>query len=379
MKFNVKAGPHTYVNCPIKCAVEGLSAVPAHCTLIGSNGADLPSQVWSKDGDTYFAWIEPRLRAGEEKTYAVDFARTTELPGVEIRDTGDLALEVSVGGSRFTCYNYSDDYPRPFLYPFHSHDGAQVTRNFPMRNDIAGEDTDHKHHRSVWIAYGDVNGTDNWCENEGHGWIRHRAFDEVTSGPVFGRIKARSVWTSPSGEPQMSDEREFTIYNVGNERLMDIRVSFIATECDVLLKDTKEGGIVSVRVASSMDGSKAGMIVNSYGGRTEAETWGRPAQWVDYYGPVNGKTYGITLMDHPDSFRYPTRWHVRDYGLFTANPFALKAYEPERDWCGDYTISKGERIDFRYRLLVHEGDAWAAGIGDRYFGFAAPPTVQVEN
>ena len=30
-------------------------------------------------------------------------------------------------------------------------------------------------------------------------------------------------------------------------------------------------------------------------------------------------------MSHPDNFRQP-RWHVRDYGLMLANPFALKAF-----------------------------------------------------
>lgn len=379
MKFHVKAGPHTYVNCPLVCALEEPAELSETGTLVGSDGSELACQVWSDEKTTVVGWIEPLLRPGEEKTYTADFRRTLECPGVEIKDTGDCTLQVSIGGKPFTCYNYSSEYPRPFLYPFLSHDGVQVTRSFPMRDDIPGEDTDHKHHRSVWIAYGEVNGTDNWCENEGHAWIRHKAFDEVISGPVFGRIRSRNLWTSADGVGQMTDVREFTIYNIDNERVVDVKVGFIASEGDVLLKDTKEGGIISVRVASSMDGDKGGMIVNSYGGRTEAETWGRPAQWVDYYGPVNGKTYGITLMDHPSSFRYPTRWHVRDYGLFTANPFALKAYEPKRNWSGDHTIKRGERIDFCYRLLVHESDTQAAGVSERYFCFASPPAVRRES
>ncbi|MGB9619825.1 MAG: DUF6807 family protein, partial [Armatimonadota bacterium] len=120
-----------------------------------------------------------------------------------------------------------------------------------------------------------------------------------------------------------------------------------------------------------------GMIVNSYGGKTEAENWGRPAHWVDYYGPVDGKTMGITIMDHPSSFRYPTRWHVRDYGLFTANPFALKYYEPGRGWNGDHTIRSGDLLHFQYRLYVHEHDTRQANCTEKYFGFIAPPKVEV--
>jgi len=37
------------------------------------------------------------------------------------------------------------------------------------------------------------------------------------------------------------------------------------------------------------------------------------AQWP-------GKTVGIAVFDHPSNPRHPTTWHVRDYGLFAANP-----------------------------------------------------------
>jgi hypothetical protein len=98
---------------------------------------------------------------------------------------------------------------------------------------------------------------------------------------------------------------------------------------------------------------------------------------VDYVGPVAGKTAGITIMDHPSSFRYPCRWHVRDYGLFAANPFALKEYEPNRNWRGDHTIKSGEHIHFGYRILVHNGNTEQAGIKERFFCFAEPPKVAV--
>jgi hypothetical protein len=377
MNITVTAGPHAYKNCPLKTPIEVNDLGSGEASLVAADGSRIPCQLFTECGAPAVAWIEQELKPGETKTYRLETAPAGAKSQVEIEDIGGDKLEVRIGGKLFTRYQYGADSPRPFLHPFIGPKGIQVTRNFPMVQDDPEDDHDHPHHRSVWVAYGEVNGTDNWSEGKEHAYQRHLRFEEVTGGPVFGRIRAVNSWTSRDGAKQMEDIREFTFYNVEPERLVEVNVTFAATEGKVELTDTKEGGIISVRVAGTMDGTKAGTIVNAYGGKTEAETWGKPAQWVDYYGPVKGETMGITIMDHPLSFRYPTRWHVRNYGLFTANPFALKYYEPDRDWNGDHTMKKGEQLFFKYRLYVHEGDTQKGECGERYFSFIAPPSVEV--
>lgn len=378
MKLTVTAGPHGYKNCPLKAPVDIHDLELGEASLVNEAGDRIPCQLFNDQGKTAVAWIEPDMKPGETKTYRFETTPAGAASGVEIEDIGDGKLEVRIGGKLFTRYHYAPEYPRPFRYPFIGPRETQVTRNFPMKQDVPNESHDHPHHRSVWVAYGEVNGTDNWSEGAGHAWIKHQKFEEVTGGPIFGRIRSVNSWVSAEGAKQMEDVREFTFFNLKSERLVDVTVRLIASSGDVSLTDTKEGGIISVRVATSMDGDKGGMIVNAYGGKTEAENWGKPAHWVDYYGPVEGKTMGITIMDHPMSFRYPTRWHVRDYGLFTANPFALKYYEPDKGWNGDYTIKNGEDLFFKYRLYVHEGDTEQAGVKDKYFGFIAPPKVKID-
>jgi len=346
-------------------------------SLVDESGNRIPCQIFSDRGAPVVAWIETEMKPHETRTYRLETTPAGLKKGVEIEDIGGGRLEVRIDGDLFTRYHYGDEWPRPFLYPFTGPDGVGITRNYPMRDDVPNEMKDHPHHRSVWVAYGEVNGTDNWSEQEGHACIRHVCFEEVMGGPVFGRIRSVNSWISHDGAKQMEDVREFTFYNLSDERIVDVNIRFTATDGDVALTDTKEGGIISVRVATSMDGDRGGSIINAYGGITEAETWGKPAHWVDYYGPVDGKTMGVTIMDHPLSFRYPTRWHVRDYGLFTANPFALQYYEPNRGFKGDYTIKNGEGIDFKYRLYVHEGDTEKAGVKEKYFGFIAPPKIAV--
>ena len=50
-----------------------------------------------------------------------------------------------------------------------------------------------------------------------------------------------------------------------NYRVIDLKIVFKFTEGDVTFADTKEGGIVSLRIATSMDQIGGGHMVNSAG------------------------------------------------------------------------------------------------------------------
>lgn len=115
---------------------------------------------------------------------------------------------------------------------------------------------------------------------------------------------------------------------------------------------------MGVRVAETIkvDAKQGGKIVNS-DGLVDQAAWGKRASWVDYYGPVEGQTVGIAMLNHPSSFRYPTYWHVRTYGLFAANPFGLHDFlgKNAKDADGSYTLKAGESLSLRYRLVFHKG------------------------
>ena len=65
------------------------------------------------------------------------------------------------------------------------------------------------------------------------------------------------------------------------------------------------------------------------------------------------------------------RWHVRAYGLFAANPFGLAAFTNDKSQNGAMTVEPGESLRFRYRVIVHPGDAKSAdvaGLWSKYAG-----------
>ena len=99
------------------------------------------------------------------------------------------------------------------------------------------------------------------------------------------------------------------------------------------------------------------------------KAWGKPATWVDCQGMVEGDHLGIAILNHPGSFRHPTTWHVRDYGLFCANPFGLQDFDKANP-PGNHIQKKGEVLKFRYRLIFHKGDEKAADIAGAYANYA---------
>ena len=186
-------------------------------------------------------------------------------------------------------------------------------------------------------------------------------------------------WVGHDGAKVCEDRRTWTFWSLpGSLRLFDLVVEFHATEGPLTFGDTKEGGILTVRVATPMDVPRTGRIANAEGGTDEPETWGKRSAWCDYCGlDEGGNLVGIALLNHPLSFRYPTYWHVRNYGLMGANPFGLKDFYGDKARDGSHSIDAGSKLCFGYRVYIHAGDAEGGHVTDMYHSYANPPVVTV--
>ena len=298
---------------------------------------------------------------------SVQPVRAASNQGVQITEQADR-LRIEINGQLFTEYFFKD-VPRPYFYPLIGPGEARMTRNWPMKN-TPDEEHDHPHHRSLWFAHGAVNGIDFWSEQKGFGKIVHDGFTEIKSGRESGLIKSRDQWIAPDGKLVCSDARTLRIYTPGSagERVFDFEITLSATNGDVTFGDTKEG-TMALRLAETMrlKGKVGhGHIINSAGVKDDA-TWGKRAEWCDYSGPVDGKTVGIAIFDNPNNPRHPTWWHVRDYGLFAANPFGQHDFEKLKDKAaGDFVIPAGKSATFRYRFYIHEGDEQQAKVAEKF-------------
>ncbi|MHC5035285.1 MAG: DUF6807 domain-containing protein, partial [Planctomycetota bacterium] len=366
--------------CPVSASVSRSPRELGDYTLVDvASDAPVAFQTSPAAGGAQIHWMVESLGPAQPREYVL--RKSSARPpasSVHVQQQDDGTVRVSVGHEFLTRYTAARDMPRPCLYPLIGPFGQGVTRAYPQE-EVEGDSTDHIHHRSLWVAWGDVNGSDNWGEEEGCGRVVHRYLDATESGPVFGRIAALNDWVDAEGNRLMQDRVEFRFYNVPPSfRLFDVDVTFYASEGDVRFGDTKEGGIVSVRVASSMEGTRSGRIENSLGATTEAETWGKRASWCDYSGRVGEHVVGIAVFDRPSNLRYPTYWHVRDYGLMTANPFGLSHFVGGGA-DGSYVLPAGANITFRYRILVHAGGTVEGDVARKYLEWVFPPSVEVQD
>ncbi|MFN3690829.1 MAG: PmoA family protein, partial [Fimbriimonadales bacterium] len=286
MRLSVHAPQAAYRQTPVWAEVRG---VPPREPAALQRGTELVSaQVVQDNGKRYLVWIEPELTRGKTKVYTVrPHPRPTE--GFQHTLT-ENALQIRYQGKPFVAYVLRGA-PKPYLYPVMGPNEKPITRHFPMQR-VAGETTDHPHHRSIWFTHGEVNGVDFWAEGSGKGNIVHLALEQVDSGPVLARWVARNEWRTPDGKPLLGERTEIVCYHTPESRWIDYTVALTALESDVKFGDTKEGTF-GVRVASSMEVTRnaGGQIVTAVGQR-DREAWGKRAPWCDYTGPVDGEIVG---------------------------------------------------------------------------------------
>jgi hypothetical protein len=282
-------------------------------------------------------------------------------------------ISVEIDNKPYTAFVLPVEGNKPYVYPLSTASGVVVTRHYPME-EVPGETHDHPHHRGLFFAHGDVNGYNFWAtepsaKTPNKASMRLKQVVEAKGGRKSGTIKAIFEGLSPDGKPIMTQTRTLTFYADPKLRTIDydIRIDPIVK---LTYGDTKEGTF-GIRLATSMSEDRTGRMVNAEGKETEKNVWGKRSAWVDYFGQVDGKTVGVAIMDHPSNPRHPTYWHSRAYGLFAANPFGVKDFTGDKSQNGDMVVDVGHPITFRYRVVIHPGNAQDANIAELYKKYAA--------
>ncbi len=305
-------------------------------------GRIFPAQV---DSGTLTAILS--LPVGEYELTPVK----AELPSLKLIPTGDDRdgkLEIIIGDKLFTSYVYTDRLYKPYLGPVMTSFGESYTR-------LDFETKEHPHHRSVFFGVGDVSldsredakNVDFWNEPANCGIQVHKGIENIKAGTAFAAFTAKTLWTSHDGVPMVDAECEYKLYSQPEGcRYVDLTLTYTASYGEIRFGETKEAGPLGVRMADPLRVENGGYMRNSYGASGERECWGKAANWCVYGGELSGHKVGVAVFDNEQNERYPTTWHIRNYGLFAANNLYFR---------GGLTIPAGESLTYRYRIVFFEG------------------------
>jgi methane monooxygenase PmoA-like len=280
----------------------------------------------------------------------------------------DERVEVHVDGKPFTALHADKAANKLYLHPVLTASGKRVTRAFPMEK-IEGESTDHPHQRGVWIGAEHLNEFDFWendpLDNHANaGRVLLEAVSDVQSGAADGRFTIHANWVAPDRQTKIVETRTMSFRADGpNVRAIDIDLRLTAKQ-QVTFADNHDA-ILGLRLATEFEEGHGGKAVNAEGLTGWEKLRGSRSAWVDWRATVGGEDVGVAVLDSPQNFRYPTPWHVRDYALLFASPFASRDYAPTAP---DFslTLKPGDDLKLRYRILVHSGPIDVAAAFKRF-------------
>jgi hypothetical protein len=296
---------------------------------------------------------------------------------VDLKAVGDDHVSITINGQLFSDFYIGHQYQKPFLAPLRTASGLVVTRKWPMEQ-VESDSHDHPHHKGLFIGYGIVSGVNFWeVEAESKpskgnpdvkGTVALENLGEITSGKKSGSLTATFAWRAPGHGDMLEEKRVMTFYADPDVRIIDVDATLTAKQT-VTFDDTKEG-FFAIRLADALTEKNGGVMTNSEGAQTEKNVWGKRADWVDYDGTLDGQKVGIVILDNPQNFNHPPRWHSRAYGLFAVNPFGVHDFDPQSSEKGGHTLNAGDSLRFRYRVIIHPGDVPKKKIADWYSDYS---------
>jgi len=300
-----------------------------------------------------------------------------------VRNDEEKRVDIFIDGKPFTSYIYPETLEKPVLFPIYTSRGTVITRGFPLE-PRAGERVDHPHHIGCWFNYGDVNGLDFWNNSykipeekkDEYGTIRHREIRNIISGKNKGILEVTMDWLKYDKTPVLTEETRFIFRSTQNTRVIDRITKLTALDEEVFFKDNKEG-LIAIRMDRTFEtpSDKPEIFTGANGNPTKVpvlnnegvnglyrssegleggDVWGTRAGWVSLSAKKGEELISIAIIDHPENQGYPTYWHARGYGLFSANNLGQKIFSNGKREL-NFKLQAGESVIFKHRILVHSG------------------------
>ncbi|HEV3026452.1 MAG TPA: DUF6807 family protein, partial [Planctomycetota bacterium] len=219
----------------------GVDTAKPFAVVRADDGKEIPAQG---TGTSIVLLARP-----EAAEYRIVERRPAPFARVEWTDENG-AMVASIGGKKLLRYN-RDLVPQPdpvfsrsgYLHPVWSPSGRVVTSDSPPN---------HLHHHGIWSAWtsSEFEGRKSnfWESKEQQGRVECVKVEDVSSGPVYGGLRARHrfVNLNAPGGPKVALEElwELRIYALTDRYVFDlVSTQTAATDHPVLIKEYRYGGI----------------------------------------------------------------------------------------------------------------------------------------
>lgn len=300
--------------------------------------------------------------------------------GIEV-ELDDRALEIEVRDRTVFRYNVAHVDPpegvdklflrNAYIHPLFSPRGKLLTEDFP---------SDHYHHKGIWFPWTrtrfDGHPVDFWNLGEGQGTVRFAGFESLAGGPVFAGFVARhehvDLTQGPRGKVALTETWDVRVWNVGGPDagywLFDlVSTQRCASDSPLVLEEYRYGGL-GFRGAKEWKDENYRALSSE--GKTHLDGHTTKAKWCDHAGAIDGEWAGVTVMDHPENFRFPQPMRLWDKGGAFFN------YAPVQS--GEFAIEPGKDYVSRYRFFVHEGEVDRDWVERKWKEWGEPAGVAFE-
>lgn len=222
---------------------------------------------------------------------------------------------------------------KPYLHVFDANGKTPITK---------GPGGLFTHHRGIFIGWNKIgfNGKsyDRW--HMGGGEQVHQAFSGQKAEADSATFTSVVHWNDNAGKPFIEEARTMTFRRapVPAYALIDFQSVIKAPAGDVTLDGDPEHAGIQFRPANEVDKTKT---VYLYAGRDVNPHKATDLAWIGETFWLNGQSYSVVQMNHPDNPAGTRVSAYRNYGRFGMFPTA--------------TVKAGASRTFRYRFLVAEG------------------------
>lgn len=314
-------------------------------------------------------------------------------------DEAQRRVDVTIEGKPFTSYIWPERLKKPVLWPIRAANGAVITRSYPLEPK-AGERSDHPHQVGLWFNHGNVNGFDFWNNSEAirpedakkFGTIVHRKIAGTKNTAAGGELSVEMDWVAGDGKTLLREHTTFVFAGDKGTRTIDRVTTLTALDQKVVFTDNKEG-VFGMRVTRALEqpatkpeiftdaSGKAtkvpvldnkgvtGEYVSSEGLKGDA-VWGTRGRWTLLGGRIDEQPVTVAILDHPKNPGFPTYWHARGYGLFSANMLGAREFSKGKEEL-NFSIEPGQSATFRYRVVILNAGPAPEAIEAEYKKFTA--------